>query len=353
MPSLEHTRVASARDNNFNLIRLLAASAVLVSHCFPLAMGPTAADPLWHAVGMTAGSIAVDVFFVISGYLVTASLVSHANLGAFLRARILRIYPALWIATLATAFVLAPIATTLSVDTLYSQQATWLFIAKNLTLLFGVRFTIPGVFEALPYPGTINGSLWTLPIEIRLYLVLGMLGWLIRRWRGRIDPEVLKWSLVAIACATMLAIVIRGSAVSDGQRAVAMFFAGAMFQTCTPRAKLSTPAFIACGIALFLAHWQGAAFHAVYPLALAYMVLYLALVPKGWVRRFNAIGDYSYGVYIYAFPVQQLVAASYPGISPLGMLPVALGLTLTMAILSWHLIERPALRRRDRAAVSR
>lgn len=352
MPPREPARVASSRDNNFNLIRLLAACAVLFSHCYPLAIGPSGTEPLWNAVRMTGGSIAVDVFFVISGYLVTASLLSRGDLGKFLRARALRIYPALWAATLATVFVLAPIASTLSIGTLYSHPSTLLFLAKNLTLLFGVRVTIPGVFESLPYPATINGSLWTLPIEIRLYLALGVLGWFIKRWRGRIDPEILKWAILAVASGTMLASVVQGISVPAGQRTVAMFFAGATFQVFRSRVIWSMSAFVTCIVALLLAYWHGAAFHPVYDLVLAYLVLYLALAPSGPIRRFNAMGDYSYGVYIYAFPVQQIVAAMYPGISPLGMLPIALGLTFALAALSWHFIEEPALRRREPVAAS-
>ena len=97
----------SARDNNFNLMRMLAALAVLLSHSFPLALGPRAVEPFQASLGMTLGTLAVGIFFTISGYLVTASLVSRPSLADFALARARRIYPGLWVAIALTVFVLA------------------------------------------------------------------------------------------------------------------------------------------------------------------------------------------------------------------------------------------------------
>jgi peptidoglycan/LPS O-acetylase OafA/YrhL len=85
-------------------------------------------------------------------------------------------------------------------------------------------------------------------------------------------------------------------------------------------------------------------FFVVYNLVLAYMLLFLAYVPSGFVRAYNRLGDYSYGLYIYAFPVQQTAVALFPGISPLRLILISAPITVALAALSWHLVEKRALR---------
>jgi len=105
---LSEAAAASGRDNNFNLVRLAAATAVVVSHSFALATGDPAAEPLWSTLGITLGGLAVVAFFMTSGYLVGGSLLSNGQPIRFAVARALRIYPGLWVALLLTVFVLGP-----------------------------------------------------------------------------------------------------------------------------------------------------------------------------------------------------------------------------------------------------
>lgn len=124
-----------------------------------------------------------------------------------------------------------------------------------------------------------------------------------------------------------------------------MFFTGAAYFLLKERVTLSHRFF---GLSLFALLLAGLAdqqvFSIVYYLTIAYMLCYLAYLPAGAIRKYNAMGDYSYGVYIYAFPVQQALAATYPRISVSAMLLSSGMATLALAILSWHLIEKRALR---------
>ncbi|MBP6749453.1 MAG: acyltransferase, partial [Xanthomonadaceae bacterium] len=145
--------------NNFNLIRLFAAWLVIYSHAWAIT-GIDGSDLVGRmTITKSAGAFAVDVFFVISGFLVAASL-ERRTWRAFLVARALRIYPALVVCVLATVFVLGPVMTTAA--DYWRDATTWRYLWANATL-WRAEFWLPGVFETLPRTA-VNGSLWTLPI---------------------------------------------------------------------------------------------------------------------------------------------------------------------------------------------
>src|SRR4249919_485571 len=143
---------SQGRDNNFNLVRILAAFAVLVSHSFPLAMGLIGGmvEPLKARLDVTLGSIAVDLFFIASGFLVTGSLLTRKSIVEFLWARVLRIYPALLVMVLLVVFGLGLSFTTAPVSAYLSDTRTYLFIVKNSTLIAGIAQKLPGVFVENP-----------------------------------------------------------------------------------------------------------------------------------------------------------------------------------------------------------
>jgi peptidoglycan/LPS O-acetylase OafA/YrhL len=157
------------RDNNFNLLRMIAATAVLVSHSYALTLGSASAEPFATSLGKSLGSIAVDVFFVSSGFLICASLINRPNAFQFVKARFLRIFPALFVVLLFTAFVIGPIYSSRSIIEYFSSLSVYRHVIQNAVLIFGIHYTLPGVFESNAFSAGVNGSLWTLPIEIKMY----------------------------------------------------------------------------------------------------------------------------------------------------------------------------------------
>ena len=136
----------TGRDNNFNLIRILAALAVLLTHSFPLALGDAAQEPLRASLGMSLGMIAVDVFFITSGFLISASLMRQPSLLSFLWARVLRIFPGLLVMLLFSVFVLGAALSTLPLAEYLASSQTHAYLAQCATLVLGVSYTLPGVF---------------------------------------------------------------------------------------------------------------------------------------------------------------------------------------------------------------
>jgi peptidoglycan/LPS O-acetylase OafA/YrhL len=336
--------LAQGRDNNFNLLRMLAATGVLVSHAYPIARGPGAEQPLQDLLGgITLGTLCVYVFFAISGFFIAQSFERSGTIGAFLRARALRLFPALAVVLCITVLV-AGLTLTAAPPPLY-WAAVPEYLLRNVTLFF-LRYDLPGVFEDNPYGPAINGSLWTLNYEVLCYagvFLAGVAG-LLRR-PGAMALLLLLFAAVYMAAAAS-PVHLRIRLLLD---LGLPFAAGTAFYVWRDRIVLSLPAaagFLAVAAFLRAVPALEAAFKPAFVLALSYAVFVAGHLP-GKLRSYNRLGDYSYGTYIYAFPAQQLMAF-WGATLPLANIAGALPLTLLCAVLSWHLIERPALRLKAR-----
>lgn len=342
------------RDNNFNLIRFIAAALVLYSHSFDL-YGWKDAEPLrGFDIGMSFGQLAVDVFFFTSGLLIAGSYYARNNIKAFTKARVLRIYPALIVAVLFTVGVIGLYFTPMSAGEYFTEKETWKYVERNTTLVANVKFTLPGVFDELPFlthnaKGVVNGSLWTLPYEIKSYFVLAliamMLGWVQKKKQG----DLLKPSYLVLAIlGVSLYAANQFISISDSQglRLYPIFFLGACTYIWRDKIKLNHVSAVIIVLSLIISASLGRqAFQLVYIIGFPLLILYLAYIPGGVIRGFNKLGDYSYGVYIYAFPIQQSVLALHSGdISFSTFIIYSSIATLVLAILSWHLVEKRCLK---------
>lgn len=339
--------VVWSRDNNLNLIRFLAASAVLFTHSYALSLGQRDAEPLRLLLGMTPATIAVDVFFLISGFLVTASLQRKPQVRSFLAARALRILPGLLVMLLLTVFVAGPLLSTLGAAGYLAEPQVYRYFLKCASLVFGVEYLLPGVFTANPHGAAVNGSLWTLPHEVRCYLTLAVL-WLLLHHLGPRGGRWVAWAATGLAAVGLLAVA---QALHQGERLPTVPLMYTMFAMGSAayfhRERLVLHGGLGAAALLLLVLLAGrvplAAYWLVYVLLLPYGVFCLAYLPGGWLRGYNRLGDYSYGIYIYAFPVQQFVVARAEGIGPWGVTALAFPVVLLAAVLSWHGVESRAL----------
>lgn len=336
---------SQGRDNNFNLIRILAAFAVLVTHSFALAIGTPDAEPFRAQIGMTMGAIAVDIFFVTSGFLVTFSLMSRQCTVDFIWARVLRIYPALLVMLFMTVFVMGLLLTSLTTQNYLTSHETFKYLAKCASLVTGVAYNLPGVFDDNPIKYAVNGSLWTMPNEIRLYILLAII-WVVIRTIPQLGLKAFERITVAsafFASVWVLASHFYFPTTDQFARLFFMFFLGASFYILRDRIILSSWIFAGLIITLLFAVVNKEIFYVIYLFSIAYILFYLAYIPAGLIRQYNKLGDYSYGVYIYAYPTQQSIAAVMPGVSALNMILISSLLTITLAFISWHLLEKRAL----------
>lgn len=329
---------ASQRDNNFNLMRLFAAWLVIYGHSYAVTASP-GPDLIQQVVQIRfAGAVAVDMFFLISGFLIAASF-ERNRLRDYLAARALRIFPALIVCVSLSVFVLGALLTT-SPDYWQSSQ-TWKYLLRNITL-DKAQYFLPGVFEDLPNKA-INGSIWSLPVEFRLYLLLAVLGMarLLRGWRYN------TLAVIGLVAGFMFIDVASLPPWKASNLWCLAFFATGVFAWVNrARIPLAWPLLVvALGAA---AAMRGTTyFHIAYFVALSYTTFFVAYVPKLPRIRHH---DISYGLYLYGWPSQQLVLHFAPGSGPLFNTFWATLLAGTLAALSWRFVERPALRFKRRRA---
>jgi peptidoglycan/LPS O-acetylase OafA/YrhL len=340
----------SDKENNFNLLRMVAAMSVLITHSFALALGDPAAEPLRASLGMTMGNIAVDVFFVASGFLVAGSLLRTQNAWDFILARGLRIFPGLLVAVTLTVLVCGCFFSLLPMGEYFTHRQTWSYMLWCLTLFRGIAYQLPGVFTANPIPQAVNGSLWSLQFEVWMYAALVLL-WMLFKWtraeRAKLFMgAVLIWAL--LSWALLVQKTWAGAPVSEAINLSAMFSSGAAWRIWRDHVPLSRRFFYVTLVIMFVCVGHPEFFRWGYLLSITHTVLYLAFVPSALGRKYAAIQDYSYGVYIYAFPIQQAVAATHPGISVVSMVAWSMLMTLLAAMASWHFVEKPGLQLKSR-----
>ena len=334
--------------NNFGAIRLIAASLVVFGHAYVLTGQPA---PRW--LGTEVHVFAVRIFFVVSGYLVCDSWNRDPHLLRFLWRRALRIMPALLVTVLLTVLVLGPLATRLPLGQYAAGSDTRLYLWNALLAPY---FSLPGVFDdGRPFTA-VNGSLWSLPAEVAMYLALPCYGLArVAMLRRAVLPVVLAAALGAafwfgVARTDQVQPVVWWTSVPFVLRFAGDFVAGAAVRAWRLERRLDLRAALAAVALTGLAGPHPWAMAALSAWVAPYAVLALALAPRPAFMRGWTGPDISYGVYLWAAPLQQ-VALSWPGLreAPLALVAVSLPAAWAAGWASWRLVERRALRFRPGA----
>lgn len=329
------------RNNSLNLVRLILASAVIFWHSFPV----TNRDFPVPRLAQLFGDFSVDGFFAISGFLLTGSWLFKPRVWSYVKNRFLRIMPAFWMCLILIAFGVAPIVTAIRGDSVrelfLGSHSAQRFVLENA--LLKIRFwDVAGTPVGVPYPGVWNGSLWTLFWEALAYVGLLFLG-ITTLLRRRVVVAAILGLLWIAGIGLQMHALSDNYYTENGTRLGFMFVAGMVLQLYADRIPSSRwcaalAAILVC-VSVTLPDYRilGGA-------ALAYLVIWTGGAIRS--KKFQLKDrDISYGIYIYGFPVQQVLVLAGLASLPVGLFGViALVLTVPVAICSWVFIERPALR---------
>ena len=337
---------ASIGDNALPL-RHLAALMVIYGHSYDLTVHkPDRLDLIASAMpGFKGGSLAVHIFFAISGYLVMLSILRDPSVLNYSRNRVLRIFPGYVVSLLVCILLLGPLLTSLPVASYLHDPGTWEYLRANFVPI-SFSWTLPGVFVANPYPNIVNGSIWSLGLELRWYTYLGLLmalGITKRRWA---------FSIVATAF---------------------LGYAGWEWSMGRPDQHYFRVLSLVFVTSALLAHWRE--YLRISHITMLFLVV-VSIAGKGsqwfgplatvsviyasfwFIYRVPAMGwptnrDYSYGIFLYGFPAQQTIVALVPAVTPGPLFACASLLAAVFAMISWHFVESPALRLKRHAGATK
>lgn len=335
------------KNNVLTAMRLALAGLVAVVHALAVGYGD---QP--YVGEATLGDLAVDGFFVLSGFLVTASLLRTRSVTRYAWHRGLRIMPAFWVCLVLIAAVAAPIVAALSGRPAWSvwtaqQESALDFLVVNAALDMN-QYGIAGLPANVPEPEVFDGSLWTLRWEALCYIVIAALGVLgvLRRRLAVVGIVAVTWVLLVVQVFTPVSV-----GPDPLLRFVLLFLLAALALLYASRVPIRWWLAAGSGVLVAISLLVLPDYRALAAPAFAYLMLYLMVrVPPPAAL----VSDYSYGLYVYHYPVQQVLVVA--GLSTLGapaFVVITVAVSLGLAALSWWLVERPALNLKNAAWVGR
>jgi len=341
--------ILSPKSNNFNAVRLLAALLVIYAHSYAFT---GQAEWVARKSGVThAGELSVVVFFFISGALITKSLDGGRSIGGYAIKRVMRIYPALILCCFLVPYVFSWMFGGASFSEILGSKEALKYFTTNSLGVWSLYF-VPGVFETHP-DKALNGSLWSITLELRLYLALGVLSLLGLMKEKSVQCLVLLFLILCLALVPDKVPLLGSNPALYGTPAYPafsiIFLVGGLFYLLEDKIAFRPVALIIFFAVVMI--WANKAGFVdlkrfvIFGLSIAVAMWLATLGPL--VRRLPIMHDYSYGVYLYGWPSQQIAYSILVDFrvhpTALAISAIAMPLALLLAALSWHLLERPSL----------
>ncbi len=329
------------KKNNLNLIQFIMAILVIYSHAFPIATAQNGGEILKDLTeaGYSSGNLAVAAFFIISGFLVSASYEDSPGIFQYLLKRAFRIFPALFAVVVFSAFILGPLVTSLPLQEYLTDAGTWQYV--KTVFLYPVYWELPGVFEQNLYGNSVNGSLWTIPYQFGLYLMLGIVGFLRLNKYRRVSFSML--------CAFIFAYLMRDDLFSNITQLFGMplrdwlylgmyFTAGMTAYSYRDSIKLDRQGAMV-SLSLMLFAWCAKEYFVSTAIFGTYLILYLGYCTKHVKFPMDKL---SFGIYLYGFPIQQMFTHLFGGsMDPYLNMILSIPIVLLLAYVSNRFVESP------------
>lgn len=325
------------RQDNFLLLRIIAAIMVIYGHSFHIAPNGAAKEIFIETGwGIYSGDIAVNIFFIVSGFMVAGSYIRQADLFEFMKARIVRIVPALLVCVLLVAYVVGPLVSVLSSGDYFKNADVFRYVLRNMSFSSDMQFTLPGVFGNHLAKDVVNGSLWTLPAEFRMYVFVAILGAI-----GLLSHRITLLVILALLFCVGLVAPYNLPLHPEWLRLAGCFSIGILAYAFKDLITISHEGFIAVVFGVYLC--RGLDIHLyVLVIALAYFCFWFAYMVR--LPNLDRFGDPSYAIYLWGWPIQQLLASALPGTHAIANFLLSSAGAIAIGYVSWYLVEKPCLK---------
>ncbi len=327
------------KSENLHFMRFIAAIMVIISHSFNLSVGHTENEwaILLTDTQLTMGAIAVSIFFLCGGYLISMSMEKAKTASRYFEARLIRLIPPLFFVTLCVT-LLGGLLTNLSTIEYYTSVDTWKYLLNSVFVLI---HNLPGVFEGNIYNSTVNGALWTLPVEFLCYILC-----FIAFKLGFMDKKRFPWSIPLVIIGSIGVWIIGGiiPLVREVVRPVLLFYIGMGYWIYRERIRLNVKYMLIAFAGLILLFVFRLGLPAML-LCFPYIMMTLWFGTNQCSSKIGKLGNYSYGIYLWGFPVQQTIVYFFGGqMNPYVNFLIAIPISIILGILTYEISEKRFLK---------
>lgn len=335
----ERLLLVDGRPTGFDYMRIILAVSILLWHAQSTSWGVKGAEASWDSFLRPIATIILPMFFALSGFLVAGSLERCRTLVSFLYLRVIRIVPALGVEILISALILGPLVTEMPLSEYFQHPLFWSYFQNILGI---IHFQLPGVFGDNPYPNMVNGQLWTIPYELECYIAIAV----IALFYGYQKSWVLT-GIVGLLLTYFVYHYFTAEALPPrnlpGRALVVTFLCGIWLYRMRTWVPYSQPlAWLSFLMALAFCSVPGMSLLALAPIT--YLTVYLGLTNFGLPAVLKT-GDYSYGIFLYHFAIQQFLVQRFPIMQTyVWNAATSLIVAAVIAFISWHLVEKHAMK---------
>lgn len=328
-----------SKSNNLQLLRFIAAILVIISHSFVLSTGKNTDE--WLLVltkgQLSLGDLAVAVFFCAGGYLIAKSICRVQNGFSFFKARILRIFPVLIVVILVSAFVIGPCITELSLTEYFKKIEVYRYLLNAMLIL---QHNLPGVFLNSPYSQTVNGSLWTLPVEFLCYIGCFIM-WKLKFLKKENVKKSIPIVLLGIVGVVFLTEYVKVEFLISFIRPMLLFYMGILLYVLREEIIFNMRGALIC-LFLCILSVPLRVLNFALVLFFPYLLLYICFCIPQVSEKMAYWGNFSYGIYLCAFPIQQIIVTSRGGyMSPFCNMLLAIPIACIIGYVLYTFIEVP------------